>query len=207
MLNDVGEFQLKFPMPGDEEEAGWGPDMNPHVHFECTGCGGTIWNKYYPTMLDSYCDTSKVANMIMSGPDESNVLNSVKLGSGDPGMFYIIMQEEWEMRNPNSPGAKCWAQKFGNPCPQYAQVGAACNDVDDPKPEPKIEGAHCSISVVPVPLMTSRRATVRLLRPGPWRPSSPRAPPCSARARGGRRARGGVRAGRRQPRLPRRGVS
>ena len=54
-----GLYHFITEMPGNEEINGWGPDPEPHIHFDvmCTGCAGDhgvvdgeykYWNKFYP---------------------------------------------------------------------------------------------------------------------------------------------------------------
>lgn len=56
-----GLYHFITEMPGDESLNGWGPDPEPHIHFdiECSGCAahGVVdgeykyWNKFYPEDL------------------------------------------------------------------------------------------------------------------------------------------------------------
>ena len=57
-----GLYHFITEMPGDESLNDWGPDPEPHIHFdiECTGCAaghGVVdgdykyWNKFYPEGL------------------------------------------------------------------------------------------------------------------------------------------------------------
>lgn len=44
-----GRYSFTSNMPGDEAAAHWGPDMHPHWHYTCKGCGGSIYGKFYPS--------------------------------------------------------------------------------------------------------------------------------------------------------------
>lgn len=138
-------FDLKFPLPGNELAAGWGPDANPHVHFQCQGCGGLIFNKFMPFENPNYCaETNGDLSMLMSAPNESNFMNSVKNGQGEPGLFFLIMTDDWEMPPPAAAKAPCYVDKWGVPCANYPDIVTAdtnCDAVPGPDPEPVFGGA------------------------------------------------------------------
>ena len=52
-------YWFKAEMPGDESKVGWGPDPEPHIHYQlkCSGCASSdalagsdllYFNKFYP---------------------------------------------------------------------------------------------------------------------------------------------------------------
>lgn len=74
-----GLYYFETEMPGDESANGWGPDPEPHIHFDivCTGCAGDhpvvagdyqYWNKFYPETLCTIAGCGTQVRALLDSP-------------------------------------------------------------------------------------------------------------------------------------------
>lgn len=103
-VNNIGQFDIRLPEPGDATKSGQGDDPLPHIAIECRGCGGFNKNKWYLStgrsgeIVDgsNYCrgvsDDRRGSDLLMLSPDESNYIPVVDDGKKPEELFYVIMQ-------------------------------------------------------------------------------------------------------------------
>lgn len=92
VIDEYGRFTITAKEPGNERSQGWGPDPYGHWHYDCQGCGGRYWNKFYRAVPDYVGENETTLAPALGYPDITNALTPVP-GSTTDYTYTIVLEQ------------------------------------------------------------------------------------------------------------------